>query len=73
MEGKGRRLSDRIIDAFEMACENRDLEVAESLYRSLEIVLTRQGGKGNENKRHNVAFIHEAAQRLAALRGGEAA
>ena len=73
MEGKGRRLSDRIIDAFEMACDKRDIEVAEALYRTLELVLTRQGGRDNPDKRENVAFIHNAAKRLAALRDGQAA
>jgi len=73
MEGKGRRLSDRIIDAFEMACAQRDLEVADSLYRTLEIVLTRQGGANNPDKRSDVAFVHEAARRLARLREERAA
>lgn len=68
MEGKGRRLSDRVIEAFDLACEQRDLEAAESLYRTLEIVLTRHGGPNNPEKRANIAFIHHAARRLAALR-----
>jgi hypothetical protein len=72
MEGK-RRISDHIIDAFDMACENKEVEVAESLYRTLEIVLPRQGGPGAHDKRLNVAFIHEAASRLAKLRDGKAA
>jgi hypothetical protein len=73
MESKGRRLSDRIIDAFEMACAQHDLEAAESLYRTLEIVLTRQGGRDNPDKRADVEFVHEAARRLATLRDGQAA
>lgn len=73
MEGRGRRLSDRIIDAFEMACAQRDLEAAEALYRTLEIVLTRQGGRDNPDKRADVEFVHEAASRLDALRDGRAA
>ena len=64
----GRRLSDKIIDAFEMACDKEDVEVAEGLYQILEMVLTRQGGAGIHDQRENMEFISQASDRLAALR-----
>jgi hypothetical protein len=37
-----RRLSDKILAAFDQACEQRQLEVAEHLVRALELTLTRE-------------------------------
>ena len=68
MPQKGRRLSDKIIDAFNMACDKNDLEVAEGLYRILETALTRYGGKDVGDRRQNVEFIRQASDRLNALR-----
>jgi len=64
MAKKGRRLSDKIIDAFDMACAQNEVEVAEGLYRVLEIVLTRHGGAGKTDKRVDMEFIREAGARL---------
>ena len=64
-----RRLSDKILDAFDHACDDADAEVAEGLYRVLETVLTRQGGPDTTEKRRNVEFIREAAARLQTVRG----
>ncbi|NQU69747.1 MAG: hypothetical protein HQ514_04315 [Rhodospirillales bacterium] len=63
-----RRLSDKIIDAFDHACSSEDLEVAEGLHNLLELVLTRHGGKGSSDNRENVSFIMEAADKLRAVR-----
>ncbi len=68
MPEKGRRLSDKIIDAFNMACDKNDLEVAEGLYRILETALTRQGGRNVSDKREDVEFIREASDRLNTMR-----
>ena len=68
MAEKGRRLSDKIIDAFDMACDKNDLEVAEGLYRVLETALTRYGGKNVDDRRQNVEFIRQASDRLNAMR-----
>ncbi len=68
MPEKGRRLSDKIIDAFNMACDKNDLEVAEGLYRILETALTRYGGKNIGDRRQNVEFIRQASDRLNAMR-----
>lgn len=64
----GRRLSDWIIDAFNMACDENDLEVAEGLYQVLETALTRHGGKDGGDKREDVEFIRQARDRLSAMR-----
>ena len=64
MARQGRRLSDKIIDAFDMACAQNEAEVAEVLYRVLEIVLTRYGGAGKSDKRVDTEFVREAAARL---------
>ena len=68
MPETGRRLSDKIIDAFNMACDKNDLEVAEGLYQVLETALTRHGGKGVGDKREDVEFIRQASDRLGAMR-----
>ncbi len=68
MPERGRRLSDKIIDAFDMACDKNDLEVAEGLYRILETALTRYGGKNVGDRRQNVEFIRHASDRLNAMR-----
>lgn len=68
MAERGRRLSDKIIDAFDMACDQGDAEVAEGLYRVLEIVLTNYGGAGSTDKRLNTDFIHTASERLDKVR-----
>ncbi len=67
MARQGRRLSDKIIDAFDMACEQNEAEVAQGLYRVLEIVLTRYGGAGKNDKRLDMEFIGEASERLEKL------
>jgi hypothetical protein len=66
-----RRLSDKIIDAFDHACSSEDLEVAEGLHHLLELVLTRHGGKDNADNRENVAFIIEMADKLRAVRAAK--
>ena len=68
-----RRLSDRIIAAFDLACEREDVEVADALYKSLELVLTRQGGAGNTERRDDISFILDASAKLHRLREKSAA
>ncbi len=72
-QGPGRRLSDKILMAFDMACDQGNLEAAEGLYRTLEIVLTRQGGANATDKRLDVDFIAKAYTNLLLLRDGQAA
>jgi hypothetical protein len=63
-----RRLSDKILQAFNQACDQRDLEVAELLHQALELVLTRAAGPQNVDKRQGIEAVVEAYGRLVALR-----
>jgi len=63
-----RRLSDKILAAFEQACDRRELDVAELLVKALEITLTRVGGHGQVDKRQNTEPLVEAFARLQRLR-----
>ena len=71
--GFKRRLSDHIVDAFDMACHQGNVDAASGLYQTLEIVLTNQGGPGSVEKRQNIDFIHAAATKLLALKSGQRA
>jgi predicted alpha/beta hydrolase family esterase len=70
MPQPGRRLSDKILDAFDQACARRELEVAELLVKALETTLTRAGGKGHVDQRREFGPVVEAYARLKRLRGG---
>jgi len=65
-----RRLSDKILDAFNQACDRRELEVAELLVKALEATLTRAGGRGHVDKRRELGPVVEAYARLQRLRSG---
>ena len=65
-----RRLSDKVLKAFDQACDQGELEIAEALLRALETILTRQGGKAAEDHRQNLGPVAEAYARLAALKDG---
>lgn len=64
----GRRLSDKILAAFDQACDRQEVEVAELLVKALELALTRTGGKGNVDKRQELGPVLEAYARLERLR-----
>jgi hypothetical protein len=70
MASPARRLSDKILAAFDQACERRELDVAELLVKALEATLTRAGGKGNVDQRHELGPVVEAYARLQRLRQG---
>ncbi len=63
-----RRLSDKILAAFEQACEKRELDVAQLLVQALELTLTRAGGNSNVDKRVDMRPVNEAYDRLQRLR-----
>ncbi len=63
-----RRLSDKILSAFNQACDRGELEVAEHLVRALEAALTRRGGAAAEEKREDVVAVEAAFARLQSLR-----
>jgi hypothetical protein len=62
-----RRLSDRIVDAHALACEEGRLDVAEILLQALEVELSAMGGTKIENRKQiemlEAAFeLHESAK-----------
>jgi hypothetical protein len=59
-----RRLSDKILSAFDQACERGELDVAELLVRALELTLTRTGGKGSVDQRVELGPVVETYARL---------
>lgn len=63
-----RRLSDKILAAFNQACEQKQVETAEHLLRALELSLTRYGGHNNSDKRSQLGPVVEAFGKLEALR-----
>lgn len=65
-----RRLSDKILAAFNQACEQRKSEVAELLVRALDLTLTAQGGDSKKDLRNELGQVAEAYDRLRTLRAG---
>ncbi len=63
-----RRLSDKILAAFNQACEQKQVDTAEHLLRALELSLTRYGGQGKSDSRAQLGPVVEAFGRLEALR-----
>ncbi len=63
-----RRLSDKIILAFEQACETNALDCAELLLKALEMSLTTMGGPGAVDRRVNMEPYVHAFERLQALK-----
>jgi hypothetical protein len=62
-----RRLSDKILAAFNQACEQGQIAVAELLVRALELALTREGGANRVDKRERMEPVIAAYERLRAL------
>lgn len=64
-----KRLSDRILYALQLALEQKDLVVAETLNNALEESLTRKtGGKGFVERRDFTAEYNAAMAKLNELR-----
>lgn len=57
-----RRLSDKIIDAHEVACQKGRMEVADVLLQALELELSAIGGRHVDN-RSDMAALEEAYAR----------
>ena len=66
-----RRLSDKILSAFDQACERGELDVAETLLRALELTLTRTGGKDSVDHRTDLGPVIETYARLKQMRSLE--
>jgi hypothetical protein len=64
-----RRLSDKILLAFDQACRQNDLDSADHLLRALDVALTREAlqGKGAD-RRGELGPLTEAFSRLKELR-----
>lgn len=63
-----RRLSDKIIAAFEQACERGDAHVAEHLLHALEAELTGHGGPNKPENRYDLAPLATAYAAMEKLR-----
>ncbi len=62
-----RRLSDKLLVAFDQACDQNFVAVAELLLRALEIALTREGGPNRVDKRQDLGPVIAAYARLKEL------
>jgi hypothetical protein len=70
---RNRRLTDKILIAFNQACEQGDLEVAEQLARVLEMIFTRRPLPPDANRRRReMETVVAMQERLWALRHPEA-
>ncbi|HBH26782.1 MAG TPA: hypothetical protein DDX54_05220 [Rhodospirillaceae bacterium] len=68
-QNEHRRLGDLILDALELAIEQRDEVVAALLLQALDLAMTRgAGGKGFTERRSMPPAIARALERLEALR-----
>lgn len=64
------RLSDRILEAMELALEQQDAEIAELLNRALDLSMTRNTGGGEFIERRDYPrVVEEAIAHLKQLQG----
>lgn len=63
-----RRLSDRIISAFDLAYDQGNLDAAGKLFQALEIVLSSQGGPDRKDRREDVENIRDVGARYMELK-----
>lgn len=64
-----RRLSDKILMAFNQACEQRAVEVADLLIQALELALTKEGGPGKTDNRKDLEAVFLAFDKLKRVHG----
>lgn len=68
-----RRLSDKLFAAFQQACDQADIEIAETILKALELALTRETGKEkNADRREDAGPVVEAYGRLEDLKRARA-
>jgi len=65
--GQDRRLSDKLLAAFDQACGQNALGVANLLVQAMELALTQEGGRNKVEKRYDVQAVIDAGTRLKAL------
>ena len=63
-----RRLSDKVLAAFNQACDGGYIDIAEMLLRTLELALTREGGADSDDKRTELGAVIDAYSRLLTLK-----
>jgi len=63
-----RRLSDKVLVAFHHACDSSDLEIAEQLLGTLEVMLARRPLHADVNRRRSLEGLVAAHERLWHLR-----
>ena len=63
-----RRLGDRILAALDLAIDQQELEIAEQLWRALELALSRYGGPDAFEKRDPPSRLDAVLDRLLTLR-----
>jgi hypothetical protein len=63
-----RRLSDKLLAAFDQACDQGHVAVAELLLKAIEIVLTEEAAPVDRERRSHLGPVVEAFGRLKALR-----
>lgn len=68
MPDLSRRLSDRILAAFDLACTQGNLPVAEVLVRALDLAMTKEGGPARADRRTDLGPVAEAYEKLRRLR-----
>jgi hypothetical protein len=59
-----RRLSDKILWAFDQAIEQKAVEVAGLLMQALELALTQEGGAGKTDRRADLEHVMQAYDKL---------
>lgn len=63
------RLSDRILSALELALEQKDLKIAETLTLAMELAITRNSGGGEFVERRDYPpEVERAMEKLRTLR-----
>ena len=56
-----KRLSDRILFAFELAIEQQDIDIADALMKALDKAITRSAGGKEFSERRDLAPEYQAA------------
>ena len=62
-----RRLSDKLLAAFDQACEQGQVEIAELVLKAIELVLTQEAAPVERERRSHLGPVIEAFGRLKAL------
>ena len=63
-----RRLTDKIVLAFDLAEQQGDLPVAELLSQAIEVIVTQNAARGHVERRGEVATMADVHSRLLAMR-----